>query len=357
MSSIFGLAGLSASDYQFMRQADQNLIYSAVQMYMQRVNADMAQAASVFIQETTQVAKERYQLPGTGRMNARADGVRGPARRAYGYWDVAYPLLDFGEQVAATDVEFAYMTPDEFDRHVQSVVNAYQAEMRWQILHALLDGVQETFVDPKLGSLTVEHLANGDAVLYPPVLGSDTEATENHYLESGYASASISDTNNPVYTLVNELEEHFGAMTGNSNIVVFHNNAETAKLQDLTDFIEVPDNFVMVGDNADVPTRLPSVPGRVIGRANGAWLAEWRWMPANYMLAVHLEQPAPLKMRVDPSETGLPQGLALVSRDAQYPLVSSEWRARFGVAVGNRLNGAVMELGTGGTYTVPTAYT
>ena len=357
MSSIFGLAGLSASDYQYMRQADQNLIYSAVQMYMQRVNADMAQAASVFIQETTQVAKERYQLPGTGRMNARADGVRGPARRAYGYWDVAYPLLDFGEQVAATDVEFAYMTPDEFDRHVQSVVNAYQAEMRWQILHALLDGVQETFVDPKLGSLTVEHLANGDAVLYPPVLGSDTEATENHYLESGYASASISDANNPVYTLVNELEEHFGAMTGNSNIVVFHNNAETAKLQDLTDFIEVPDNFVMVGDNADVPTRLPSVPGRVIGRANGAWLAEWRWMPANYMLAVHLEQPAPLKMRVDPSETGLPQGLALVSRDAQYPLVSSEWRARFGVAVGNRLNGAVMELGTGGTYTVPTAYT
>jgi hypothetical protein len=102
---------------------------------------------------------------------------------------------------------------------------------------------------------------------------------------------------------------------------------------------------------------LPSVPGKVIGRhTKGAWLVEWRFIPANYMVAVHAEEAKPLLMRVDPADTGLGTGLQLVANDADFPFVSSFWRHRFGVGVGNRLNGAVMELGTGGTYSVPSGY-
>jgi len=155
---------------------------------------------------------------------------------------------------------------------------------------------------------------------------------------------------------VDEIEHHFGAATGGEEIVCFVNNAETPETKDLTDFDEVPDRFIRVGDNVDVPTGLPSVPSRILGRVSGTWVVEWRWVPANYMIGVHLDAPRPLKARVDPADTGLARGLVLVARDERYPLESSHYRHRFGFGCGNRLNGVVMELGTGGSYTIPTAY-
>jgi hypothetical protein len=74
------------------------------------------------------------------------------------------------------------------------------------------------------------------------------------------------------------------------------------------------------------------------------------------MLGLHLDAPKPLLVREDPAETNLGTGLQLVSQDEDTPFVASHYRHRFGMGVGNRLNGAVMELGTGGSYTVPSAY-
>ena len=74
------------------------------------------------------------------------------------------------------------------------------------------------------------------------------------------------------------------------------------------------------------------------------------------VVGIHLDAPKPIMQRVDPADTGLPRGLALVARDENYPFTSSFYSHRFGFGVGNRLNGVVMELGTGGSYTVPTAY-
>jgi hypothetical protein len=194
-------------------------------------------------------------------------------------------------------------------------------------------------------------------VVYPPVIGTDSEATDDHYLESGYAASAISDTNNPFVTIRDELEEHFGIPSDGSNIVVFVNNAQTAKVEALTDFVEVGDRFVIPGDNVDQLTGLPAnLPGRVLGRVSGCWAVEWRWMPANYMTGIHMDAPRPIVARVDPADTGLGTGLQLVEVDREYPLQKSHYRHRVGFGVGNRLNGVVMELGTGGTYTIPTAY-
>lgn len=355
MSMIFSLAQLNASDYQFVRQADNRLIYEAINTYFAQVNADVLAATAVFIEETTEAAKERYLLPGSGLIGERARGTRGNAVRATGSWDVAYPLKDYSEMVVGDRVDWAYMTPADLDRHVTTIRNRYLNRIRHDILHALFDNVQETFADPRLGNLTVEHLANGDAVLYPPVLGTTAEATDNHYRISGFTSANISDVNNPYRMVVAEVQEHFGRATGGRNVITFINEAERPATEDLTDFTPIPDNFIMVGDNVDVPTRLPSAPGELIGRTNGTWVAVWDWIPANYLLTIHLEEPAPCKMRVDPAGTGLPRGLQLMSSDDGDPLVSAEFGARFGIAVGNRLNGVAMELDTV-SYTVPAAY-
>jgi hypothetical protein len=360
MAGIFGLAGLSASDYQFVNTAGQRIIYDATQQYLQRVNQDMQLALGMFVESSTTDFQERYQLPGGGRLQAIGRQSSPAAVRASGSWDVAYPLEEYGAQVATSRRDMAYMTPAEYERHVQTVVNQDANLVRFLVLKALLKNTTTSFADPERGTLTIQTLANGDAVVYPPVLGSESEATDNHYLESGYAASSISDSNNPIATMRDELEEHFGTTTGGNNIVIFHNNAQTAQLKALTDFDEVPDRFLRTGDNVNVPSGLPgNIPttARVTGRGSGCWLVEWRHIPANYMVGIDADQPAPLKMRVDPTETGLGTGLNLVAQDmTDFPLQKAVWTHAVGFGVGNRLNGCVMELGTGGTYSIPSGY-
>lgn len=360
MSAIFGLANLSATDYQYVHTAGEDVIYSATMEYTRIKMAELDRQESVFIQGRTENHTENYKLPGTGRMSRRVTGVRGPAVRAYGGWTVNFPLYDFEEAVVADDVEFAYMTPAEYQNAVDTVLNRYIAERQWQLFHALMDdqgGSDETFADPKWGNLSIKPLANTDGTTYPPVIGSTTEADDDHYLESGYADSSISDTNNPLVTIKNELVEHFGTTVGGEDIAVFANHDDIPYLEDLTDFDAVEDRNIRSGDNRDIPINLPNVPGTVKGRSNGVWVVEWRSLPDNYLVGVHLNAPAPCIERVDPAETGLPQGLNLVARETSHPLQSAIYRARFGIAVRNRLNGVIMELGTGGTYTIPTAYT
>lgn len=360
MTGILGLLGLKDTDNSYLNAIGQAGVYTALQTWSARINMDMEQAMGVFVSGMTENYKERYYLPGGGRLQERGEFSRTGAVRATGSWDVAYPLHDFGAQVVASDVAWAKMTAQQLVRHTDTVRNQYAATVRFQIMRRILNNTALSFADPEYGTLTCPPLASGDGTLYPPVVGSETEADDTHHLESGYAASAISDTNNPLITIRDEIAEHFGESTGGDNVVVFiSNNAERAKIEALTEFVPVEDQFIRSGGNADVPTRLPSIPGTIIGRAHGVWVSVWRWLPSAYMIGVHLEAEAPLKMRVDPAASGLPRGLALVSQfaDTSFPMVGAEWRTRFGVGVANRLNAVVMELGSGGSYSIPTGYT
>lgn len=358
MTGIFGLIGLQdvAATYAYVNAIGQRVVYEATNRYLQQSNEDMIAALQVFVQTTTEDHQERYKLAGGGRLQKRGGQAQSGAVKAGGRWDVGYPLEDFGAQVAATDIAMAYMSPEEYQLHIDTVRIQNQNTVRFELLYALFNNTARSFVDEIWGTLTIQPLANGDAVLYPPVIGSETEAVENHYLESGYAASAIGTTNNPYATIVNELQEDFGESTGGDNIVTFINPAQTALTEAIAGFVGVTDRFIRVGTDQDVPINLPTVPGNIIGRVSGTWVSEWRWMPANYQLGLHLEAPPPLKMRVDPAGTGLGRGLQLVAKQMDTPIESAHWRHRFGFGVGNRLNGVVMELGTGGTYSIPAAY-
>jgi hypothetical protein len=331
-------------------------VFDASQKYIERINAELNQAYSLFVAGTTSDYKKRYKLPGGGYMQRRAANAGGGAVRAYGEWDVAFPIEDFDEQVAGDWVDLRYMTMAEYQRHLDTIQARYVNTFRFEMLLKLVKNTNTTFNDPRKGALTIVPLANGDTVTYPPVLGSDTEATDTHYLESGYAATAIDDTNDPYATIYEELVQHFGDRTGGESVVVFINPAETPETKAMTDFDAVLDKDIRAGANVSIPERLPNVPGKIIGKVSGCWVSEWRYMPANYMFGIHLEEEAPLMMRIDPPETGIPAGLSLRSNDTAYPFETARWGARFGFGVANRLNGVVMELGTGGTYTIPTAY-
>lgn len=357
MSAIFGLLGLPDNDRSFVNVVGQKVVYDAVKELLDRHNRAMEAAVGIFIDGTTEDFKFRYKLPGGGYLQRRGGQAQSGNVKVTGAWDVALPLEDFGAAVGGDRVSLAYMTMQELNTHIDTITLQDVNTVRLEILKALLDSVAYTFNDPIQGSLSVTPLANGDSVVYPPAIGSETEATDDHYLESNYATASISDSNNPYKTIRNELEEHFGYPQGGSNILVLINKTATPYTEALTDFQEVYDRFLKVGDSSAELMGLPSgVPGRVIGRANSCWISEWSFVPDNYMIGVHLDAPKPLKMRVDPANTGLPRGLQMISESDVTPLTNSHYVHRFGVGVVNRLNGVVMELGTGGTYTVPTGF-
>ncbi len=359
MSGIFGALSLNDNDRVMLSSIGQRVVFDAINSVLGDHNADVQQALGVFVQETTSDYKIRYKLPGGGRLQKLGNLSQAAAVKAYGSWDVAFPLEDYGAALAFDRVSYAYMDTRELDRHLNTIMAQNTNTVRFELLKTLFYSTQRTWADPIYGNLTLEPLANGDSVVYPPVLGSETEATHAHYLESGYASSAISDTNNPYATISSELEEHFGAPTGGSNIAVFINNAQVAKTRVLTDFVPVSDFGINPGDDTATVTGLPAaVPGRVLGRMDGSgvWVIEWRWIPADYMFGIHLDAPRPVMQRIDPADTGLPQGLALVGEDGDYPFRTAHYSHRFGFGVGNRLNGVALELGVGGGYTIPTAY-
>lgn len=357
MSTIFGALGVNDTDRVFLNTLGQRVVYDAITQLTARYNADIAAQMAVFVEGKTESFKERYKLPASGRMQRVGKNSAPAAVKTTGQWDVAYPLDEFGAAVSAGRIDYAYMTVGDLDRHIQTVFTQDTNTRRYEMLKALLNNTVRTFNDEINGSLSVQPLANGDAVLYPPLLGSESEATADHYLVSGYAASAISDTNNPFRTMRDLLESKFGAPTGGGNVAVLINDAQTAKSLDLTEFNRVTDRMVVPGANTDRVAGLPALPGRILGRTDsGVTVAEWRWLPAGYMLGVVLDAPAPLKMRVDPAYTGLPTDLALVAEDNDYPFKTSYWASRYGFGVGNRLNGVVMQLKASGSYDVPTGY-
>ncbi len=252
--------------------------------------------------------------------------------------------------ISGNDVALAYMTAEELERHVQTVMIRDTNTVRALILEALLDNTNATFADPIWGSLTIRRLANNDGTLYPPLIGATAEAEHNHYLTLG--AASISSTNNPFPTLRNHITHHFG----NMDVIVFNNPDETNSITSLPGFVPAPDRYVIPGDSESRATNIPQdVPGIILGRMNGAWVAEWEYVPSGYLLAVARDR-KPLLERIDPPETGLRSGLQLVARDREFPFENAIWRHRMGFGVGNRLAAVAMQITTGSTYSAPTVW-
>jgi hypothetical protein len=354
MSTIFGLAQLSASDYQYARQADQALIYDAVKQYLAIANASMV-ASSIFVQAQTTRVKKRHQLTMTGYMQRRSEQSRVDAVARAGSYDVAYPLHDFGDEINSTDVDLAYMTPEEFQAHIDGALTRAASTYRKEVLTRLFKNTNNTVIDKRHGSLTIVPIANGDAVVYPPLIGSNTEAQATHFIAAGYVTGAISDTNNPIKQIVDKFVKRFGRRTGGIPVVVLVHTDERAALEALTNFVPFKPETVIPGSNTDQVVNNSGIPGEIIGTINGAWVSVWDYIPSGYMAAKHLGIPAPFMERIDPPETSLPSGLQLVlgPNAADFPKLFNTWRWRFGIGTRDRLNAVVLQL-TAGAYSIPT---
>jgi len=359
---VAGLAGiLNVSDGQraYISNVGQQVVFDAVNTLLADYNAEVNAQIGAFIEARTDRFAKRYLLPGGGKLQVMGRQAPAGAMKRTGYYDVGFPLRQYGAEHAGDRVDMAYMTVDELDAHLDTIMIQDLNTMRWRILTSVFENTNLAFTDPIHGAITVRRLANTDGTAYPPVMGTETEADDNHYLNSGYTVAAIAAANNPVPTLVAEIAEHFGGVgPSGRNFVYFHGNDQTAYLTAIAGYTAISDRFLQLGDDTADAYGWPVVPGRVHGRGWGAWLCEWDgWIPDTYGMMVLLEVPAPLQMRIDPSDTGLGNGdLALVATDSQHPMQRSSYERRFGLGCGNRLSAACMLIDESGTYTPPAAY-
>jgi hypothetical protein len=359
MSGLAGILNINDSERAFVNTVGQQLVFDAVNQLLADYNREVAQMVQIFIERETEKFKFRYLLPGGGKLQRMGRQAQAGAMKRTGSYDVAMPLRQWGAQLAGSRVDTAYMTIQELSAHLDTIMIQDLNTLRWRILTSIFEDTNLTFTDPIHGSLTVTRLANTDGTLYPPVLGSETEADDDHYAETDYTVAQIADANNPVSTLVAEIAEHFGGIGSQGReFVYFHGNDQLSYLQAITGYVPISDQYIQIASStADVRT-WPNVPGRVHGRLSGAWLSEWDgWIPDTYGIMVLLGVGAPLIKRVDPAEVGLGRGLQLVARDGSHPMEQAHYENRYGLGCGNRLSAAVLEISGGGaTYAPPTAY-
>lgn len=357
MSTILSIAQLTQEEYTYVLRNDRDIIYSAVQDYNALRMSAREAAMSFFVEDDTTSGSDKYQLPMTGRDKpVRSDAQPNNLRR-FGSWNVGFPIFTYKPQIATTPVSLAYLTPEELDAHFDGINIRYDETLRYEILNRIFDNTNTTFVDPEetLPDETVVPLANGDSVVYPPILGESAGATENHYFGTNYTSANISDTNNPIRTIVADLIEHFGRVTGGSNIAVLISDDERDAIESLSGFVPVDEIYVNEGDDTATTQAPPNIPGEVIGRVSGAWISVWDWIPSGYMVGRHLSAAAPLMRRVDPAATGLGGGqLVDEGTFAGNAITWNKWMYRFGIGTGNRLNTVVAQLVASTDYTAPT---
>ena len=356
MSTILSIAQMTEAEYEFAMRNDRSIVYDAIAAYNAMIADARMTAMGFFVQGDTTQGRLKYQLPIAGRDNPVRSDAQPNTLRRFGSWDVGFPIYTYKPQLTTTPVSRAYLTAAELQAHVDGINNRVDDTKRFEILYRLFNNTQLTFNDPEetLTDETIEPLANGDSVVYPPVLGSNSEATEDHYYGLNYTA--ISDANNPFETMGDDLIHHFGRMTGGSRIAVLINPAQRDETEALTGFVAVEDNYLTLGDDTSTADVNIGIPGEIIGRVSGCTVSVWDWIPAGYLVARHMDAPAPLLQRVD-AVAGLGGG-NLVNEGMldNNAFQIDRWMYRFGIGTANRLNGVVTQLVASTTYTIPSAY-
>lgn len=266
------------------------------------------------------------------------------------YQTLAYPLFRGATALGLTYEARQKITVQELNDLIAGKTEADARTMKRWLLSALFDNVGYTFTDEAHGDLVIKGgLANSDADLYLPYSGGDEGATDEHYL---FQAAAIDDTHNPFPTIREELMEH---PENGGEVIAFIPPGLNATVTGLADFIPVGDPHLRQGANATTIVGGPGVdhPGKLLGRTNEVWVAEWRSTPANYIEATTTGGEPALAFRED--ETESLRGFKRVAERDDHPYYESQYLRKGGFAGRNRINGVVMKMGAG-SYIIPSGY-
>lgn len=325
-------------------------IYDAINRTTAEWNRQVNGLMDEFVFRTDQY-QFRYHLPGSGTLQPLDEwGTPTPVREG-AYYDIGLPIQGAGTAFGDNRVSREHMTVEEANRQVMRVQRDDADWLKRHILAAIFSNVAWTYTDPLKGGLTVQVLANGDAVVYP-FSGLTTLQTDTHFLAQ---AAAIADNANPFTLIRDKLLEH---PTNTGTLVAYIPTNLRASVENLTAFVEVTDGNVRLGTNNDqlLGTVGPGVGDQVLGYVKGAgvWIVEWRALPDNYIVWHARGADKPVAMRE--YEPPALKGLMLETHSQDGNLRETRFIRYCGFGVQNRTAMGVTRIGNA-AYAVPTGYT
>lgn len=324
-------------------------VFTAIDQTLAQHNAEMNAMMSLFVRRTTDF-QLNYRTPATNRLQALDEIGRALPVKGGGVYQVEWPLLRAGTAWGYDYETNLKMTVQQAAEQNDLMMTGDIQWMREQMLAALFANVDWTWADVDHGSQTIHGLANGDAVTYLRT-GGRAAATATHYL--GQAN-SIGDASgdNPYPTIASTLKQY---PDNSGEIIALIPTNLRADTEDLATFRMAPDPNVRAAASDEVLVgRLGvTVPGEIIGYADGVWIVEWPSLPDSRIIAVTSGGERPLAMREDP----LPalQGFNRVGTREDFPFTEFQYRRQAGFGAWNRVGALVFEIGDA-TYDVPTGF-
>ncbi len=346
----YGFTNLTDVFARRVTQVGVDIVTAAIEASVTEHNRQMDALLRLFARRTTKY-KARYRTPATARLQPVDNAGRARPIRGGSKYDVAFPLQAGAAAWGQDYVTSVKMTVEEANDFTVALLSADMRWMRDHILAALYTNVSWTFNDENddIGSLTVKGLANGDTDTFFIPTGADSMITDTHFLAQ---AAAIADGTNPFPTIYTELREH--PENGGEVVALIPTNLR-ASTEALALFRPVQDPNVRPGANTAilVGDLGIAVPGEIYGYCEKVWLAEWRSLPDNYIIAVTTNGEPPLGLRED-EETEL-QGFKLVANRDDYPWYERQYLRRAGFGGWNRVGAVIQRIGNAG-YGVPSNY-
>lgn len=328
------------------------VVNQAIDATVAEHNRQIQSIINLFAERTTEF-KEKFSSPVAARLQPLDENGRARPIKPLGQYGVAYPLSEGGTAWGANYRTSKKLTVQEANDITATLISADVRWLRDHILAALFANASWIYNDPLHDALTIKGLANGDADIYMLAAGADAGGTDTHYLGQ---AAAIADATNPFPTIYDELVEH---PENQGSVISFIPTANKAATMGLATFVPVRDSNIVLGSGSsqlsgtlNVP--LPSGPASLLGyEESGVWIAEWKTLPANYIVSVMTDGERPLKMREEP-EADL-QGFKKVADRTDHPFYESQYLRIAGFGANNRVGAVVTEVGDA-SYDVPTGY-
>ena len=293
--------------------------------------------------------QKRYGGAASGTMDEIDEFGTPDAQKVVAGVTVGFPLRLYGRSVQWTRKYFQNASAMEFAAEFLDIQDSDLRNMHLQIRRAIFHPTNTTFVDKLVDNVTIypKALINADSTAMPVGPNGETfdGSTHTHYL--GTATLTAVGMTAAIETVV----EH-SAM---GQPMVYINRAQETAVRALTGFTAyTPVQIIPATTTASVRGDLDTAQlyNRAIGifgnQAAEIWVKPW--VPANWMFIFLAGAPKPLIVR---ERTLGSMGLVVAADDEEHPLRARTLENEFGVAVFNRVNGAVYYIANA-TYAEPT---
>ena len=345
----YGFVGLENLFADRIDDANVSVVRDAIAQSVAEHNRQV-QAIMAELVQSTEEYTARFKQPGAGTLQPLDEYGNPLPVREGGFYDVAFPIQGGGTAWGDNRISRALMTVEEVNEYTLGSLRRDSDWMKRHILAALFDETAWTYPDPDKGNITIEGLANGDAVAY--LKNNGNSEADDHYLAQ--AGAIADGATNPFPAMYSDLMEH--PVNAGSQVVVYVPTALKATIVALTNFVDVQDPSIQLGSGSNqlVGSVDRGFGDALLGKVDQCWIVEWSLLPDEHMVAVARGSQDPvLLMREYPA--GELKGFFQEENSPDGNLQEHRFIRYAGFGSYNRVGALISQVGNA-TYEIPAAY-